>query len=105
MAKGFREKSAQYRAVVKNRRTMRARGLARYEVRGLGSDKALLRDLAKRLSADDEQAKGLRSELKRALEPQTSEPGGIWRWLRSSPLVGSGINLEREQVTLRKIEL
>jgi predicted nucleic acid-binding protein len=47
MTRGFREKSAQYRAVTKNRRAMRARGVERYEVRGLARDKALIRDLAR----------------------------------------------------------
>ena len=105
MTKGFREKSAQYRAVVKNRRAMRERGLGRFEVRALDRDKELLRDLAKRLSADDAEAKALRSELSRKLAPQSEERGGVWRWLRSSPLVGSGINLEREVTYGRKIDL
>jgi hypothetical protein len=105
MTKGFREKSAQYRAVAKNRRAMRARGIERYEVRGLASDKALIRELAKRLTTDDAVARELRDDIVRKCAPQQAEKGGVWRWLRASPLVGSGINLEREQVVLRKIDL
>jgi hypothetical protein len=105
MPKGFREKSAQYRAVVKNRRSLRARGLARFEVRGLDSDKALVRDLAKRLSAGDELAQALRDELIRKLAPQKGEPGSVWRWLRSSPLVGVDWYIERPYDPGRKIDI
>lgn len=34
-----------------------------------------------------------------------SEPGGIYRWLRASPLVGANLNLKRERVKLRKIDI
>ena len=105
MAKGFREKSAQYRAVVKNRRVMRERGVSRFEVRGLAGDKDLVRGLAKRLAVNDETAKRLRAELLKAVSSENDEVGGFWRWLRASPLVGSGINLEREVTYGRKIDL
>ena len=105
MAKGFREKSARYRAVVKNRRGLRARGMSRFEVRGLDSDKTLLRDLAKRLAADDPAAQQLRLELGQKLAPPDNERGGIWRWLRASPLVGVDWYIEREFTTGRKIDL
>lgn len=105
MTKGFREKSARYRAVVKNRRSLRARGMSRFEVRGLDSDKALLRDLARRLAADDAAAQQLRLKLGQKLAPPGNERGGIWRWLRASPLVGSGIRIEREVTYGRKIDL
>jgi hypothetical protein len=105
MRKGFSEKSAQYRAVVKDRKALRERGMSRFEVRGLERDKKLIRELAKRLSTNDEQAQRLRAELLKEATPGREERGGVWRWLRSSPLVGSGINLEREVVRLRKIDL
>lgn len=105
MRKGFSEQSAQYRAVVKNRRALRERAMARFEVRGLERDKKLIRDLAKRLAANDEKAQRLREELVKEATPGNEERGGFWRWLRASPLVGSGINLEREVVRLRKIDL
>lgn len=105
MPKGFREKSAQYRAVVKNRRSMRARGLSRFEVRGLAGDKELVRSLAKRLAQADPEAQRLRTELVKAVASEGEGRGGVWRWLRASPLVGSGIDLEREFVHPRKIDL
>jgi hypothetical protein len=105
MRKGFNEQSAQYRAVVKNRRALRERGMSRYEVRGLERDKTLLKELAKRLAANDGAAETLRAELKQKLTPAKGERGGFLRWIRSSPLVGSGINLEREVVYARNIDL
>ena len=43
----------QKRAVDNHRRRLRERGMARYEVRGLESDKALVRRLATRLAEND----------------------------------------------------
>lgn len=104
VARGFKEKSSQYRAVIKNRRALGERGISRFEVRGLGRDKALVRDLAKRLAVDDDAARALRSELNQKLAPQPEERGSVWRWLRSSPLVGCDWYIEREFSTGRKID-
>jgi hypothetical protein len=103
--KGFGEQSAQYRAVVKNRRALRERAMARFEVRGLVRDKKLIRDLAKRLAANDEKAQRLREELVRETPSESDERGAFWRALRASPLVGSGIKIRRDKVRLRKIDL
>lgn len=105
MRKGFGEQSAQYRAVVKNRRGLRERAMARFEVRGLARDKKLIRDLAKRLAANDEKAQRLREELLKDAPPDDEERGGFLRWIRSSPLVGSGVKFRRDVVRLRKIDL
>ena len=51
---------AQRRAVRNHRRRMRDAGLDRFEVRGLLSDKALLRAIAKRLARGDLAAGKLR---------------------------------------------
>ena len=69
MKKGFREKSAQYRAVVKNRRAMGARGLARYEVRGLAKDRELVRAVAKTLAGNDDAAAKLRVQYGGSVKP------------------------------------
>ncbi len=105
MRNEFSERSAQYRAVVKDREGLRNRGMSRFEVRALERDKTLIRELAKRLATNDELAQRLRDELSMERAPGTEEPGGFVRWIRSSPLVGSGINLRREDVRLRKIDL
>ena len=52
---------AQRRAVANHRRRMRAAGLDRFEVRGLLSDKALLRAIAQRLARGDAAAGKLRA--------------------------------------------
>ena len=102
--KGFREKSAQYRAVVKNRKQMRARGLSRFEVRGLETDKALIRSIAKALADDNSTAKTLRAKLAQEVVA-TKKPVNIVAWLRSSPLVGIDWYIEREFDPGRKIDL
>ncbi len=105
MAKGFREKSAQYRAVVKNRRTMRGRGLARYEVRGPAKDRELVRAVAKILAGGDEAAKALRAllELETAPPPMTGKQ--IVEWLRASPLADFDWYTKRSFDPGRKIDL
>ncbi len=105
MSKGFKEKSAVYRAVAKNRRAMRLRGMARFEVRGLVRDKELIRALATRLAAEDEAAQRLRDQLGQKLAPAHGAKGGVWRWLRSSPLVGVDWYIERPFDPGRKIDL
>lgn len=104
MAKGFREKSAQYRAVVKNRRTMSARGLARYEVRGLAKDRELVRSVAKKLASDDDAAKALRAELERQTRPPLTGKA-IVEWLRASPLAEVDWYTKRPFDPGRKIDL
>jgi len=105
MPKGFREKSAQYRAVMKNRRTMRARGLARYEVRGAEKDRDLIRALAKTLANDDDTAKKVRSAIEQALTAQGMTGRDIVEWLRASPLVGVDWYAGRPFDPGRKIDL
>ena len=102
---GFREKSAPYRAVVKNRKALRARGMERFEVRGLARDKGLIRALASRLASEGPAAQRLREEILQKVAPQQGEKGGVWRWLRSSPLVGVDWYVERPFDPGRKIDL
>lgn len=96
--------ASQRRAVANNRRRLADRGMARYEVRGLETDKKLVRMLAKRLARDDAEAARLRAEV----EKQVAEPscrGGVWAALRRSPWVGASLNLERETVPPRDVDL
>ncbi len=98
-------KSAQLRAVERNRKRMREKGISRFEVRALDKDKALIREVAKRLAAGDADARKLRTELQQKVEAGADERGGIWRALRRSPLVGSGVEFKREVSDGRKIDL
>jgi hypothetical protein len=60
---------AQRRAVANYRRRMRARGLDRFEVRGLAEDKALLRAVAMRLARGDVASGKLRIIIQAAVTP------------------------------------
>jgi hypothetical protein len=96
--------ASQKRAVVSHRLRLGSRGLARYEVRGLEQDKGLVRELARRLAANDEQAARLRAELTQQVANRPERRGGIVAALLRSPLVGSGLNLEREVTPGRDIK-
>ena len=97
--------ASQKRAIVSHRHRLSERGLARYEVRGLEQDKELVRKFAKRLAGNDVKALRLRAEVAQQVEEQPARRGGILAALLRSPLVGSGINLERELTPGRDIDL
>jgi hypothetical protein len=97
--------ASQKRAVENHRRRLVERGISRYEVRGLDKDKQLVRLLAKRLAVDDADAARLRAEIVKQVADQPPTRGGIWAALRRSPLVGADLNLEREVVPPRDIDL
>jgi hypothetical protein len=98
-------RASQKRAVANDRRRLKDRGMARYEVRGLEMDKQLVRKLARRLAANDDDAQRLRAEVARQVASGEPRRGGIWAALRRSPLVGAGLNLEREIVRPRDVDL
>ena len=98
--------NSQRRAVEAHRQRLAERGLGRFEVRGLESDKALIRSIARRLAANDPEAGALRADL--AQRVGTDKPprvGGILAALRRSPLVGAEINLSREETSGRDVGL
>ena|SRR5712691_6769475 len=97
--------ASQKRALANHRRRLSEHGMSRYEVRGLEQDKQLVRKLAKRLAADDEDARRLRAEVTKQVEQKASQRGGILAALLRSPLAGSGIEIEREFATGRDIDL
>ena len=97
--------AAQTRALLNHRRSMRERGMARYEVLGLPGDRELIRALARRLSEDDTDAASLRSEMKRSLGLEPEKRGGVLAALRRSPLVGAEIALTRPFLDGRKADL
>jgi hypothetical protein len=97
--------ASQKRAVANNRRRLAERGMARYEVRGLATDKELLRRLAKRLAANDVDAEQLRRAVAQRVAGGEPSRGRIWEALRRSPLAGADLNLEREVVPAREVDL
>lgn len=96
---------SQRRALDRYRRRLGARGMARFEVLGLDSDRDLIRSLARRLAQGDAEAARLRAEVARKIAGEPPRRGGILAALRESPLVGADLDLTREAVTGRDVEL
>ena len=96
---------AQKRAVEGYRRRLDARGLSRFEVMGRHEDRALIRELARRLAGDDAEAGRLRQEVSRSLAAEHPAKGGILAALRRSPLVGADLDLRRDEVDGRDVAL
>ena len=97
--------AAQKRAVRNYRIRLRKRGMTRFEVLGLGADRALIRAVARRLARNDAEAGRLRAELAKQLAGEPPRTGGILAALRRSPLVGVGLDLRRARETGRKVAL
>ena len=97
--------TSQKRAIAKHRRRLGERGLSRYEVRGLAKDKELVRKFAKRLAENNAEAARLRVDVAKELADNPLSGKQIWDALRRSPLVGADLNLEREIVPPRDIDL
>ena len=90
--------NSQRRAIEAHRRRLAARGLGRFEVRGLEVDKELIRGTARRLAADDAEAGAPRADLARRIAGGgPPRAGGILDALRRSPLVGADLDLAREE--------
>ena len=97
---------AQRRAIETHRRRLAERGRGRFEVRGLNADKELIRGIARRLAADDEEASALRADLARRVGgAEPPRVGGILAALRRSPLVDAGLDLSREDTPGREAGL
>ena len=96
--------AAQKRAVKSFRSRLQKKGLARFEVLCLDSDRSLIRSLAKRLAQGDLEAAQIRLEVTRTVN-DVRRKGGILAALRGSPLVGAGIRIERPFDSGRKVDL
>jgi hypothetical protein len=79
--------------------------MGRFEVQGRLSDKEFLRQLARKLARGDAEADRVRGMVTNAMEPESFSTGAVWEWLRSSPLVDSGIAIDRVRSEPRKIDL
>jgi len=97
--------TSQRRAVANHRRRLAEQGISRYEVRGLAKDKQLVRKLAKRLAADDAEAARLRTEVSKQVSDEPPRRRGIWAALHRSPAVGADLDLTREIVPERDMDL
>jgi hypothetical protein len=97
--------SSQKRAIQNYRSRLRKRGLARFEVLGLDSDRDLIRSLARQLADKGPEATRLRAAVGRTLSGEPPRTGGIVAALRRSPLVGADLDLTRPRDERRKIAL
>lgn len=98
-------KSSQRRAIQRYRARLGERGLARFEVLGLDSDRNLIRRLARRLAEGGPKAALLRTKVSQGIAGEPSRKGGILAALRRSPLVGIDLDLSRPRVEARHVEL
>jgi hypothetical protein len=97
--------SPQKRALANYRKRLTQRGMARFEVLGLSTDRELIRSLARQLAEDNPQSEQIRASVHRSLQPQPPNKGNILAALRRSPLVGADLNLARPHIEARKIDL
>src|SRR5215469_15030634 len=97
--------TSQKRAIKNYRKRLQKRGMARFEVLGLGGDRELIRLLAKRLADDSPDSARIRAEVRRTISGGPPHKGGVLNALRRSPLVGAELNLQRPATADRKVDL
>ena len=97
--------SAQKRALRNYRSRLKKRGITRFEVLGLVSDRDLIRTLARRLAEGGPDARPMRATLSRAMIPDSPQSSGVLQALRRSPLARSNLDLKRLGDQGRSIDL
>ena len=97
--------TSQKRAIKNYRHRLSKRGMARFEVLGLDTDRDLIRSLARRLAEGGPGAAKLRATVSQTITGQPPKKGGILEALRRSPLVGADLDLRRPRQEGRKVEL
>jgi hypothetical protein len=97
--------NAQKKAVDAYRARQSGRGVARFEIQALESDRSLLRDLARKLAVESPEAIELRAKVAQAISGAPPKKGGILAALRRSPMVGADLDLTRSTETGRKVDL
>ena len=95
----------QKRAIKRYRKRLGDRGMARFEVLGLNTDRDLIRTLARRLADNDVESSRIRATIQQTVSGAESPKGGILAALRRSPLVGADLNLSRPPESGRKVDL
>jgi hypothetical protein len=95
----------QTRALKNYRSRLTQRGMARFEVLGLATDRQLIRTLARKLVETSPASDELRTSILRKISAQPQQKGGILRALLRSPLVGAEIDSMRPRISARKVDL
>jgi hypothetical protein len=94
----------QRRALNNYRKRLNQRGMARFEVLGLDSDRALIRSLARRLADNGPDSGRIRATVRRTISGDPPKKGGILNALRRSPLVGADLDIKRPPTAGRKVD-
>lgn len=97
--------AAQKKAIETYRARLTQRGIKRFEVMALETDRELIRSLARRLSDDGPEAEELRATVREAVSGEPPKAGGILSALRRSPLVGADLDLSRPREEGRRVDL
>ncbi|HEY1221658.1 MAG: hypothetical protein ABSE42_21625 [Bryobacteraceae bacterium] len=95
----------QKRALKNYRRRLSQRGMARFEVLGLDTDRELIRSLARRLAGGGADSLQIRATVRHTILGEQPKKGGILGALRRSPLVGADLDLRRPVAAARRIVL
>lgn len=95
--------SAQARALQNYRQRLNKRGLSRFEVLGLDTDRELVRAFARRLAENTPEAEEIRTAVRDKVASDTRSKGGVYAALRRWPI--SDLELTRPVVKPRKIDL
>jgi hypothetical protein len=97
--------TAHKRALHNYRKRLNQRGMARFEVLGLNTDRELIRLLARRLADNGPDSARIRATVRRTVAGEPPNKGGILNALRRSPLVGADLKLKRPLLAGRKVDL
>ena len=97
--------TAQKRALRNYRSRLTKRGIARFEVLGLDTDRDLIRSVARRLAEEGPDSARIRAAIGRTMAGDPPKRGGILQALLRSPLVGADLEFERSRETGRKVDL
>lgn len=94
----------QRRALKNYRKRLNQRGMARFEVLGLDTDRALIRSLARRLADNGPDSGRIRATVRRTISGEPPKKGGILSALRRSPLVGTDLDIKRPLTAGRRVD-
>jgi hypothetical protein len=97
--------SSQRRAIQNYRSRLSERGLARFEVLGLETDRDLIRTLARRLAEGGPEASRLRDAVSQGIVGEPPSKGGILAAFRRSPLVAADLDVSRSREEGRAVVL
>jgi hypothetical protein len=96
---------AQKRAIENYRSRLAERGIVRFELQALRSDRDLIRTLARKLADEGPEAGKIRRTVRQAIDGEPPRKGGILEALLASPLIGSELDLTRAREEGRKVDM